>query len=66
MSEKEYLSIEKDIYNKAINILLDAKMPMVTFRKDDDLAMANEAIEKLRETMKETAYLLQGGLGKFS
>lgn len=61
MDNKVYIMIEKEIYNVALNRLMNADMPHVTFRKDDQLAMANEAIEKLRAAMQETAILLQGG-----
>jgi len=59
MVEKVYISIEKEVYNGALNRLMDAEMPKVIFRKDDPLAMANEVIEKLRKEMREIACILQ-------
>lgn len=61
MNEKTYIQIEKEIYNSALNKLIDASMPKVVFRKEDPLAMANEAIEKLRAEMLEIGCLLQSG-----
>lgn len=56
---REVTSVDAKLYNKALNMLLDADPPTVTYLKDGQLEMANEAIENLFDKMRDMARLLK-------
>ena len=59
MDDKVYISVESDAYDEALKRLTTDEMPMVTFRKDNPLSMADDAVRALKKEMAEIAFLLQ-------
>ena len=58
------IEIDEEIYNEVLNELVLPKMPLVKYRKNHQLAMAEETIELLLQKMIQLGLQLKSGQKK--